>query len=412
MTDKNLPNSDYDYPPQYPEDEIELIDLLRVVWKWRYLIIGGTLLCVVVAGAVSLLMPKVYRGSILIDSGVAAKSLEGKTTYLVDPGELKTVIESGALDNEIVQAVREGNVTRVSEGLSFDAEVRKGTNLVEVSCEAGSPDLVAELLRQMYQQIKEKYADKLAYHQENYKERQLQLAGELERLKDEIAVKKELLSSLPVKMKAEEKEYARRLLVVNKQQSLHEKAKSRLNGRIGEIEDQIETVLREIDVLTDRRENSLKTQEQNFPLATVLLRDTIQEMREHLNSLRNQLLGLEENVQQAQMDLYDLEDKVENVKALKNEFVDQMEKQKIALAEDIRKMELEIASTEKEVRWGKKEKEDIQNISLVKPPEGAKDPVKPKMSMNIVLAGVAGVFIMLFLAFFLEYLQKNRNRLE
>ena len=34
------------YPPQY-EDEINLIDLLRVLWKWKWLIIGGTLICAV-----------------------------------------------------------------------------------------------------------------------------------------------------------------------------------------------------------------------------------------------------------------------------------------------------------------------------------------------------------------------------
>jgi len=134
----------------------------------------------------------------------------------------------------------------------------------------------------------------------------LHLAGELDRLKDEIRMKNAELSSLPVKMKEEEKEYARQLLVLNEQQSLREKAKSRLNERIGEIKDEIETVLSEIDVLTDKREGSLETQGQNFPLAAVLLRDTIQEMREHLNSLRNQLLALADTVQEAQMDLYDL----------------------------------------------------------------------------------------------------------
>jgi hypothetical protein len=27
----------------YPEDEIELMDYLLVIWKWKYLIIAGTL---------------------------------------------------------------------------------------------------------------------------------------------------------------------------------------------------------------------------------------------------------------------------------------------------------------------------------------------------------------------------------
>lgn len=45
----------------YPEDEIELIDLLRVIWKWKYLIIGGTLVCAIAAMVISSIMPKIYR---------------------------------------------------------------------------------------------------------------------------------------------------------------------------------------------------------------------------------------------------------------------------------------------------------------------------------------------------------------
>ena len=43
-------------------DEINLMDYIQVIRKRKWLIITGTLLCVVVAGIVSLLMPKIYRG--------------------------------------------------------------------------------------------------------------------------------------------------------------------------------------------------------------------------------------------------------------------------------------------------------------------------------------------------------------
>ncbi len=42
-------------------DEIELIDLLHVIWKWKYLIIGGTVFFAVTAIIISLVMPKIYR---------------------------------------------------------------------------------------------------------------------------------------------------------------------------------------------------------------------------------------------------------------------------------------------------------------------------------------------------------------
>ena len=42
-------------------DEINLMDYVQVVRKRKWLIILGILLCMVVAGVVSLLMPKVYK---------------------------------------------------------------------------------------------------------------------------------------------------------------------------------------------------------------------------------------------------------------------------------------------------------------------------------------------------------------
>jgi len=43
-------------------DEINLMDYIQVIRKRKWLIIFGILLCVVAAGVVSLLMPKIYRG--------------------------------------------------------------------------------------------------------------------------------------------------------------------------------------------------------------------------------------------------------------------------------------------------------------------------------------------------------------
>ena len=47
-------------PQQYDpyEDEIELMDYLKVLWKWKYLILLGTLACAVIAAIVSFNMTK------------------------------------------------------------------------------------------------------------------------------------------------------------------------------------------------------------------------------------------------------------------------------------------------------------------------------------------------------------------
>jgi capsular polysaccharide biosynthesis protein len=43
-------------------DEINLMDYIQVIRKRKWLIILGTIICMIVAGVVSFLMPKIYRG--------------------------------------------------------------------------------------------------------------------------------------------------------------------------------------------------------------------------------------------------------------------------------------------------------------------------------------------------------------
>ena len=64
MTENQSRQQPYPQNPQpYYEDEINLIDYLRVLWKWKWLIIAGTLLCAMAAAVISLQMPKIYEVS-------------------------------------------------------------------------------------------------------------------------------------------------------------------------------------------------------------------------------------------------------------------------------------------------------------------------------------------------------------
>ena len=43
-------------------DEINLMDYIQVIRKRKWLIIVGTLVCIIVSAIISLRMPKIYRG--------------------------------------------------------------------------------------------------------------------------------------------------------------------------------------------------------------------------------------------------------------------------------------------------------------------------------------------------------------
>src|SRR5215510_4344611 len=48
------------------EREVELIDYLRVLWKWKRLIVGGTLTAALIAFAITAITPKTYKATVTL----------------------------------------------------------------------------------------------------------------------------------------------------------------------------------------------------------------------------------------------------------------------------------------------------------------------------------------------------------
>jgi len=116
----------------YPDDEIELIDYLRVLWKWKWLIIMITFVCMVAAGVVSFMMPKIYEVSMAIGSGVIDIKANGNPVYLDSTANIKAKIESGIYNSRILKNL---NIDSRETQVKFKAANPKGTNLINISSE-------------------------------------------------------------------------------------------------------------------------------------------------------------------------------------------------------------------------------------------------------------------------------------
>ena len=76
---------------------------------------------------------------------------------------------------------------------------------------------------------------------------------------------------------------------------------------------------------------------------------------------------------------------------------------------------VEVQNSRKELSIGiedlEKKKKKIQNIQILQPPSATILPVKQiKTKRNVLLASVVGLFLMLCVAFFLEYINKYKTR--
>ena len=77
---------------EHYEDEIELIDILRVIWRWKYFIITGTIVFGLSAAIISFQMDKIYSIDMALMPGILSIREEGNNIYLDSPENIKALI--------------------------------------------------------------------------------------------------------------------------------------------------------------------------------------------------------------------------------------------------------------------------------------------------------------------------------
>jgi hypothetical protein len=150
------------------DDEIELIDYLRVIWKWKYLILGGTAVCVLAAAVISISMPKVYRVETILQSAVAGISENGEKIYIDSPSKIKAFIEGGSLESEIIQQLQKSNTRMPPIPLQFRINILANTELLKISYETKTVDVGISILNELIESLSKEIIDKINYLKTKY----------------------------------------------------------------------------------------------------------------------------------------------------------------------------------------------------------------------------------------------------
>ena len=83
---------------EYYDDEIELIDILLVIWKWKNVILAGTLAFGIAAAIISFIalkqQPVMYRTSIVLKPGIVKIDENDKKVFIDTPDNIKNLIEN------------------------------------------------------------------------------------------------------------------------------------------------------------------------------------------------------------------------------------------------------------------------------------------------------------------------------
>ena len=374
------------YPPQY-EDEINLIDLLRVLWKWKWLIIGGTVICAIIAAVISLQMPRIYEISTVIEPGIAGVKDDGTFIYIDSVANVNGKIGGGIYNRRVEEALQLDPLKTRAE---FKSAIIKKTSAIKVTSQwqEEDTDLGVKVIRHLIRLLSDDYAKIVE-----------QRKGDYDR---QIFMKQNEISKIETQRKDIDEQIQLKLSSIEGMKSTIRQQKATLGvirQRKGELLEEIKGVKDNTEKILHQRDVLLKDKSPNKDLALLLYTTTIQQNASYFNQLNNQIYNLdtsekenEAEVDKLNMNIADSKTGIDRLNLSKTEG-----------------LQTKIGGIQAQINTLNLKKGLISNIKVIQEPEVSRYPVKPKKKQIVLLAGVVALFMFIFLAFFIEYI-KNATR--
>ena len=254
-------SSQQPYPQNYPpyEDEINLIDYLRVLWRWKWLIIGGTLICAVAAAIISLQMPKIYEISTVIEPGIAGVKGSGDFVYIDSAASMSGKIGGGVCNRRVEEALQ---LDPLKTRVGFKSAIIKKTNLIKVTSQwqEGDTDLGVEVTEQLIRLLSDDYGKIVRHRKGNYDEHIKIKLNSIENAQDEIKLQQATLGNI-------------------------EQRKGELMGEIRGVKENTGKIIQQRDIL-------LKDKNPDKDISILLYSTTIQQNVAYFNQLSDQNYAL------------------------------------------------------------------------------------------------------------------------
>ena len=376
-----------DQMKEHFDDEIQLIDYLRVIWKWKWLIILGTFVCMVVAGVVSFNMSNIYEVSMTIEPGIIGVDKDGKFIYLDSRDNIEGKIKGGIYNRRIQKAL---NINPLETDIKFEVRPQKGTNFIKATSEweENEAEFGKKSLVQLVAFISKEYEDVIHQRKDDYEK--------------QILMKQNQIKEVEIQRKDIDKKILLELNTIGAKKNHIKLNKATLNiiqDREKELLEEIKNVKDNTERIVKERNNVLQHKGNVDDISLLLYSTTIQQNVAYFNQLSNQINDIRTKKEIAGMKIENLKKDIDDI----NTEIDRLKLKKTeGLQAKINDLKLQIDRLR--IKEGM-----IKNIRVIQNPESSIRPIKPKKKLIIVLAGVVAFMMMMFLAFFLEYIQKAKR---
>ena len=393
------------------EDEIELMDYLKVLWKWKYLILVGTLVCVIGAAVVSLNMTKVYGINTIVQPGLLKATDDGKTLYIDSATNIKALIDTRAFNGQVTKNLKLSDKAQAPDTADFKVTIPKGSHALDILYETPVVDAGLQIVNNLNDALLARYGKLIEQYKNQYDMDIFSKKAELSRLEELVNGKRNAIHTTEAGYKSAIEQNANTISSLNAQMEGGKNQIKSLEQKMIDLESEIGRITKNTNLLSeDRNRYMSSSKSRDNILASLIYSNTIQQNISYLNTLRNDMNDAREQIYIKRAYIKELEGDIKDLMAEKEELKSNTKIEIEDLKSNIRDLETDKKYKLEEIENLKFKKNSIQNIQIIKPPKASPSPIKPKTRLNVMLAGVVGLFLTVFLAFFVEYISKYRSR--
>ncbi|MFW6128766.1 MAG: Wzz/FepE/Etk N-terminal domain-containing protein [Candidatus Aminicenantaceae bacterium] len=329
------------------EDEINLMEYLEVIWKRKWLIIIPTFILVVLAGVYSFLKTPVWEVASLIQPAKFTIQTEGGQfeEVLVVPPKQIAGKINEGAYHSLISAELNLNIRKFPE---TKAETLNDTALVRVQTKDTAPEEAKSIHLSLFKHLKAESDKKVDL--------------EMKKIESEIKAKQIDINKLTDEINT-------------------------LNSKLKIINKRSEDIEKELVSTRERIEQLKKEQAVNFKKNTWSSGEALG-MLIYSNEIQQQsfqyMNNLNESLSQKKIEAEETRGRIDELR--KN-----------------------IEQIENQIEELKQRKVRINYAQLIKDPTSSLNPVAPNKKLNVIIAGFLGLFLFTILAFFLEYIEKNKS---
>lgn len=376
----------------YYDDEIDLAQMLLVLWRRKRLILIITCFIVVIAGVVTLRLPKTYNLYTVIEPGVVDITQEGGYVYLDTTSNIKARIDSQAYTRRILQ---NASTDRELSSLDFKVDIPNKANILKIRYEAKKKDIDFGIcvLNKLISELQKDYDTDIQLKKDEYNKQVLMKNNQMSALNLQ---KKDMERQILTK----EKIIADKYIQIENHNANIKAYDQRIDNLLNELKT-IKTKSQDIFMNNGELSKGQQTQQENGK-ADILYVATIQQSMSLFQELRNQISDLRiekefsrTSITALENDINDLTRDIEKIKREKT----------LTIQTDIDTLQTEIDKLEDKVNY-------IQGIKIIGEPESSVYPIKPKVKLNIIFSLVTGFFISICISFIAEYISNFRKQTQ